>query len=322
MLFNSYYNISIKPKRKQSQNYYKPRLKANNLLSQKIQNSTSEFKQSKYINYTFSDKNNKYNHKNKSTQNFHKTINSTFNNKHRLIIVNDYLHKLQKSSNWANSLKCSKENSINYNSSKYFLNNTNSRNFNFMNNIGQEINFNNNYYNEETTNKDNISKISNNNSLKTFLNDNNGQTQSKNEPYDYFDIYKEKSIKFNEELKNLFKDSNISKNKIHLAINTTMPIFKRISILKQAKSSINRIKKGLMNSSSSFKTFLDDNNISKYNNYSLEKNKNVNEINYYNNKDYYYNNDISNKRPIILKYMPKPTLSVPKYININNIKVL
>ena len=324
MIFNSYCNINLKPRGKQSQNYYKPSLKANNILSQKLQNSfsTTKFKQSNYINYTFSDKN-KYNHKNKSTKNFHKQLNSTFNNKHRLIIVNDYLNKLQKSTNWANSLKFSKENSIsiNYNSSKNFFNNTNSRNF-----IGQEINFDNNYYNEEITNKDNISKISNNNSLKTFLNDNNGQRQSKNEPnepYDYIDIYKEKSMKFNEELKNLLKDKNLSKNKLHMAINTSMPIFKRINILKQAKSSINRIKKGIMNSSSSsFKTFLDENNISKYNNYSLEKDKNNNEIKYYFNKDYYYKNDISNKKPIIIKYLPKPKLTVPKFININSIKVL
>ena len=322
MFFNSQCNITIKPKGKQKQYYYKPILKPNNILSQKIQKnfSTTKFKQSNYINYTFSDKNNKHNHKNKSTKKYHKKFNSTFNNKHKLIIVNDYLNKLQKSSDWVNSLKCSKENSINYNSCKNFLNNTNSRNF--INNIGQEINFNNNYYNEEIINKDNISKISNNNSLKTFLNDNNGQTQSKNEPYDYMDLYKEKSMKLNEELKNLLKDNNLSKTKIHLVINTTMPIFKRINILKQAKSSINRIKKGMMNSSSSsFKTFLDENNISKYNNYFLEKNKNFNE-NYYSNKDYYYKNDISNKRPIIIKYLPKPKLSVPKFININSIKVL
>ena len=95
-----------------------------------------------------------------------------------------------------------------------------------------------------------------------------------------------------------------------------MPIFKRIKILKQAKNSINRIQKNIMNSSSSFKTFLDENNISRINNYSLEK-KNFNGINHYNIKDYNYN-DISNKRPIIIKYLPKPKLSVPKFIIINN----
>ena len=319
MFFDSYSHINIKPKRKQTQNfYYNPIIRAKNLLSQELQNNflTSKSKQNNYINYTFSDKKNKYIHNNKSTKNYHKKLNSGYSNKKKLTIVNDYFKKFQKtSSNWVNSLKLSKENNINYISSKNFSNNIFSRNI--INNISREFNINNNYYNEEIINKDNISKISNNMSLKTFLNDNNGQTQSKNEPYDNMDTLKEKSVKLNDEIKNLLENTNnISKIKIHSVINTSMPIFKRIKLLKQAKNSINRIQKNIMNSSSSFKTFLDENNISRINNYSLEKN-NFNGINHYNIKDYNYN-DISNKRPIIIKYLPKPKLSVPKFININN----
>ena len=97
-----------------------------------------------------------------------------------------------------------------------------------------------------------------------------------------------------------------------------MPILKRIKILKEAKSSISKMQKNKSNNSSSFKTFFEESNISKNNN-DYSKNKNIFENDFYKE---YYNNSIEKKKPIIIKYLPKPKLSVPKYININNINLV
>ena len=305
MLYNSYSNFHIKSKNSSSyksfnNNYSKTPLLNSNILSKALQNNylSSTSKQKNYINYTFLDKNKLNILKEKPNKKYHKkVINSHLNKRHKLTIVNDYLQSFQKtSSNWLNSLKLTKENNINYKGSR-----------NFNNNLDKETNFNyNNYFNEENTNRNNISKISNNLSYKTFLNENNGSTQTKIEPYEEIKMVGTGTI------------NDYSKVKIRSVINSSIPIFKKIKILKEVKSSINKFKRNnKFDSSSSFKTFYEESNTSKN---SLDKIKNIFEINNY--KDYYYNNNIENKRPIIIKYMPKPKLSVPKYVNVNSMKII
>lgn len=309
MFFNSYSNINLKNKRKYNELfnknfYYKTGALNNNSFSKPLENNimTSKPKKNNYINYTFSEKNYKLIHKNKSINFYHKLVNSKRNKKPKLTIVNDFFKSFQKSSNnWINSIQFSKKSNINYKSSRNIP----------KNDIMKESHFNSNYF-EEVTNRDNISRINNNNnSTKYFLNENIGETQSKIESYDFMDIYKEKYIKLNEELKNI---NIFSKRKINTQFNKHLPIFKRLKVLKEAKNSIDKIRKNKINSSSSSKAFFEESNISRLiNNYS-ERNR----INY---KDSYISN-ISSKKPIIIKYNPKPKLSVPKFININNIKDL
>ena len=308
MFYNPYSNFHIKSKKSSSNklihnNYSTTPLLNSNILTKALQNNylplTSRPKN--YINYTFLDKNKNYILKAKSSKTYHKkALQSHLNKRPKLTIVNDYLKSFQKtSSNWVNSLKLTKENNINFKASRNIDNNPNKEaNFNFNNY--------NNYFNEETTNRDNISKISNNLSYKTFLNENNGSTQTKIEPYEEMKIVGTGNI------------SDYSKVKIRSVINSSMPIFKKIKVLKEAKCSINKFKRNnKVNCSSSFKTFFEESNTSKN---SLDKIKNIFEINNY--KDYYYNNNIDNKRPIIIKYMPKPKLSVPKYSNVNSMKII
>lgn len=313
MLLNSYSKINIKSKKKQSQLFFhniysKTGPLTNNLLPKEFQSKflSSMAKKKNYINYTFSEKNSKYIPKTKSTKYyFKKSTNPNTNKKPRLNIINDYLKSFQKTSNnWKNSLIFSKESNFNYKSSRNIFNNTRKENY-----------FDKNYYNEEVNSKNNASKISNNFSFKTFLNENNNiSTQSKLEPYELMEVNKEKSEGNN-------NISNFSRLKIRSVIKSNLPIFKRIKILKEAKSSIDKMQKKKIYSTSSFKTFLEESSTSKYYNYSLEKHKNKNnfEINNYN--EYYINKGIDNKKPIIIKHIPKPKLIVPKFVNINNMKI-
>lgn len=319
MFFNSYSNNNILSKKMKSQKFFHNMndyadLLYKNSFSKTLKNnylSSSASKKNNYINYTFSDKNNKNIEKIISTNKNKKILvmPKKHNKKSKLTIVNDYFKSFHNSSNWSRSLKFSKESNINYKSIK-----------NIMNNMSRDSNSNNNIYNEELYNRNNISKISNNNiSMKNF----ESFLQSKNETNDLFDTYKERAKKENEELNNLI-NKNINKYhkiKVNSVLNYSVPIKKRISILKEAKSSIDKIKKNRVNSSSSFKGFFEESNHSKFNNYSTEKNKHYNDVSSYYFKDN-YENGIMNKRPIVIKYMPKPKLSVPKFINVNKIEIL
>ena len=310
MFLNSFSRSNIHQKGKQSSLpftniYTKTGLLTNNSLSKQL-NKTSKIKMINYIHYTFSEKTNKFIHRVKSSKKYQtKSFNTTMSNKQKLNIVNDYLKSFQKSFNWKNSLIFPKEKENKKKNSRNILYNTN-KELNYNNY------YNNNYYKEENLNKNNLSKISNNISFKSFLNDNNGSTQSKIEPYDFIQ-FNPKSYRNNTNNINSF-----SKLKIHSAINSSMPILKRIKILKEAKSSISKMQKNKSNNSSSFKTFFEESNISKNNN-DYSKNKKIFENDFYKE---YYNNSIEKKKPIIIKYLPKPKLSVPKYININNINLV
>ena len=307
MFFNSYSNINFKNKGKyrkiiNNHFYYKTGSLNNSLFSKILQNNilTAKPKQNNYVNYTFSEKKFKFLHNTKTTNIHKKVLNTKRNQRPKLTIVNDYFQSLQKATNnWRNSLKFSKESNINYKSSRNFG----------QNNIIKEINLynnNNNYNNEVLTNRDNISKFSHNNSTKSFLNENFGAYQSKN---DFLNIHKERYIKLIDELKII---NNFSKKKINSVFNKPIPICKKLKILKEAKNSIDKITKSRINSSSSFKALFEESNIS-----------NNNEIKSYHYKDYNGNiSNISSKKPVIIKYNPKPKLTVPKFVNINNIQVL
>lgn len=308
MFLSSHSKIVIHQKGKASQLpftniYSKTGLLSKNLISKPL-NKTSTSKKINYIHYTFSEKTNKLLHKAKSNKNHNKILfNSNLNTKPKLHIVNEYLKSFKKSLNLSNSTLFLKDKNNTTNSSLNKLYNTNKN---------KEINYNNynNIFNkEEFLNKNNISKISNSISFKSFLNDNNGSTHSKIEPYELIQLGP------NNSKNNTNNIHTFSKLKLRSVINSSIPIFKKINILKEAKISINQMQKNKFNNSSSYKTFFEESNISKYNN---NENKNIFENDFY--KEYYSNN-IYNKKPIIIKYFPKPKLSVPKYVNINNINL-
>ena len=95
--------------------------------------------------------------------------------------------------------------------------------------------------------------------------------------------------------------------------NSGIPINKRIKILKQAKYSINQMKKNSFNSFASYKSMF--NNDNKQNSYinSYMKNQRMKQIRTF--------KDISDRKPIIIKLLQKPKLTVPKFININKMKI-
>ena len=324
MILNSYLNCNPKYKRKQPHLLsYKSNINSNTLtkgliiktLNNKLfSNSTPKFKN--YINYTFSDKNHKFIHKTKSNTKFQINSYAQKHNKSiRDILESEYQKKGKKALNnisYFNSLKYAKEDNTNYKSTKYSISNKT---------------YNNDYYNEEVFNRDNLSKISNNISFKNidkFYNDNIKTIPSKLETNDFFEIT-ENLVKTNGEFKDFCKDNkyHINFNYNNFNINTmikfksSLPIFKRINILKEVKSSIDKIKKNKFNNSSSFKTMNDESYQSKINNFSSEKNKY--KISTYRFKNYH--DTMLNTKPKIIKHMPKPKLSVPKYNNINNIKI-
>jgi hypothetical protein len=322
MILNTYFNSNSKHKKKHPQllsykntnnsNTLTKSLLAKTLHNQLFSNSTPKFKN--YINYTFLDKNHKFIQKTKSSTKFQKNLYVPKHNKSiRDILENEYQKKGKKALNnliYFNSLKSAKEDNNNYKSKKY---------------SARIKTYNNDYYNEEVFNRDNLSKFSNKISFKNMdkcYTDNIKTVPSKLETNDFFEIT-ESSVKTNYEFGNLYKDNNYNINYNNFNINSmikfksSIPIFKRINILKEVKSSIDKIKKNKFNNSSSFKTMNDESLQSKINNYSSEKNKY--KISTYRYKN--YNDTLLNQKPIIIKHMPKPKLSVPKYNNINNIKI-
>lgn len=275
--------------------------------------STSKY----YINYTFSDKKNIFFHKGKITKNIqNKSLNSKINKNKNLIIVNDYLKKYNNSfNNWKNSLKLSKENNINYNYSK-------DNEIKIKYHQKKENPFYNGNNNEDVNNENlsKISKIFSSRNIENLLNDTAIQGfQSQKGSSDFLE-YNENSFRTNNNSKNISKDKIHMnyKNNLNSIIKSSLPIFKKINILKEVKSSLNKMKKNKFNNSSSFKTFYDDSNQSKNNNYSGEKNKL--EISTYRYKDYFSNN-ISNNKPVIIKHKNKPKLYAQQYNNLNNIQI-
>ena len=91
-----------------------------------------------------------------------------------------------------------------------------------------------------------------------------------------------------------------------------IPIGKRIKLLKEAKCSINQMKKNSFNSFSSYKSIFDDNNQNNYFDKSTIEKKKYKLIPF---------NNILDKKPIIIKHLEKPKLEVPKFININQINL-
>ena len=308
MFFNSYSNINLEKRNIVNKNILTKGRK-NNIFENSI------IKRKNYINYTFSDKNINYIKKANNSKKYKKKSMNLKNNKRlKVAIVNNYFKPLQKTTNnWTNSINNTKEGFTNYKNAKNII----------KNKFKENNEYNNKYYNEELLFLDNINKISNNNSIKANeMFDSIKTTPIKTESNKIFEMYKENSNKSNNKLDFLYKDNyqNNNKFKINSIFKSSLPIFKRINMLKDIKNSIDKIKKNNYNtsSSSSFKTIYYESNQSKFNNYSLEKNKY--EIRTYNYKGS-YKNDISNKKPVIIKHIPKPKLSVPKFKNINNIEI-
>ena len=94
---------------------------------------------------------------------------------------------------------------------------------------------------------------------------------------------------------------------------TAIPINKRIKMLKEAKYSITQMKKDSINSFNSYKTIFNYNDKQNTFNFASFRNQRLKYIKPY--------NDISDRKPIIIKHFPKPKLEVPKFININNMKI-
>ena len=90
-----------------------------------------------------------------------------------------------------------------------------------------------------------------------------------------------------------------------------IPIHSRIQMLKDAKNSLNQMQKNSFNSFLFYKSMSDEQQIS--HNFDSFRNSNLRQIKPY--------NDISDRKPIIIKHFPKPKLGVPKFININKMKI-
>ena len=90
-----------------------------------------------------------------------------------------------------------------------------------------------------------------------------------------------------------------------------IPIHSRIQMLKDAKNSLNQMQKNSFNSFLFYESMSDEQQIS--HNFDSFRNSNLRQIKPY--------NDISDRKPIIIKHFPKPKLGVPKFININKMKV-
>jgi hypothetical protein len=184
----------------------------------------------------------------------------------------------------------------------------------------------------------NIPKINyKGNSLKNFFNNKSYTERTYNSSYNKYQPYNNTFLqnKFNLLLKNDIKEnkgkeatlesnkednSNSSiaqfdkKNFMYkLNKNGNMPINKRIKMLKDFKYSINQMQKNSFNSFISYKSLFNYNDKQNSNNYPNFRNYKLKTIKPY--------NDISDRKPIIIKHFPKPKLGVPKFININKMNI-
>ena len=185
----------------------------------------------------------------------------------------------------------------------------------------------------------NIPKINyKGNSSKNFFNNKSYTERTYNSSYNKYQPYNNNSFlqnKFNLLLKNDIKEnkgkeatleSNKEDNSISsiaqfdkmnfkykLNKNGNMPINKRIKMLKDFKYSINQMQKNSFNSFISYKSLFNYNDKQNSNNYPNFRNYKLKTIKPY--------NDISDRKPIIIKHFPKPKLGVPKFININKMNI-
>ena len=90
-----------------------------------------------------------------------------------------------------------------------------------------------------------------------------------------------------------------------------IPIHSRIKMLKDAKNSINQMQKISFNSFLFFKSMNEDQQTSRV--FDSFRNSKLRQIKPY--------NDISDRKPMMIKHFPKPKLGVPKFININKMKI-
>ena len=168
--------------------------------------------------------------------------------------------------------------------------------------------FNNKSYTERTYNRnDNKYQSYNNNILQNkfnFLINDNKQKKAKEDT-----LESNKEDNSNSSIIQFNKMNFI--NKLNKKAN--MPIYKRIEMLKDFKYSINQMQKNSFNSFISYKSLFNYNNNQNSNNFATFRNYKLNTIKPY--------NDISDRKPIIIKHFPKPKLGVPKFININKMNI-
>ena len=218
----------------------------------------------------------------------------------------DYINNIARDRNYHTIKKNSNTFKIVNNSSNFYLrkNKENVSTHNMINNMNYKEK---NYYEKNKTNQ------SKNN---LFLQKFNKYT---------YDIKQDKQQLLSKTKQDiLYIENKVEQNKmpkieklnfIHkLNKNLGIPINRRIKILKQAKYSINQMKKNSFNSFGSYKSMFNNDNKKNVFINSFMKNQRMKQIKTF--------KDISDRKPVIVKLLQKPKLTVPKFININKIKIL
>jgi len=199
------------------------------------------------------------------------SLNNRSNNGNiKIKIVNDYLKRLKKQNSLNSSLYYDSNNKYNTERTHYF--------------------YHQNHY-ENNSNNDHIFMKKFNQLMKDINQDKEDLPEIKKD--DNFRVLKFGSLN---------SINNIKKN-------SSIPIGRRINMLKEAKYSINKMKKDIVNTNSfsSFNSIFDNTN--KINSLQLSsfRNPKIKVIKSY--------KDLSNQKPIMIKHLKKPKLNVPKFIN-------
>ena len=282
----------------------------NNLINIKRRNSQKSIKIINDYPYKLSKSLLKKNQSNKSFNSFsYKTYKPNQNNYINYTVLENkqkenYISKTSRESNDSIIKKKSKEFRI---VNDYLMN---IPKINYKGNSMKNF-FNNKSYTERTYNNNNSKyqsyKLYNNNIFQNKFNLLINDTKQNKE--------KEETVESNKE--DISNSSITQFNKINfmhkLNKKANMPINKRIKMLKDFKYSINQMQKNSFNSFISYKSLFNYNNNQNSNNFAYFRNSKLKTIKPY--------NDISDRKPIIIKHFSKPKLGVPKFININKMNI-
>jgi hypothetical protein len=207
----------------------------------------------------------------------------------KLMLINDYVKKTKNTPNaWSVSLKFSKENTFNVKGEKdRLLESSYLSNKDYTDGNTMSLKCDNELYYNEFFRK----------SLKNY--DTN------------FEEFKNRFVKPSEDIKTLCQ-----KIKHPLKFNSGIPIDNKIKMLKERKNSIDKIIKNKSSSTlCSTKSIFGEESDKKF---ILELGQNFfKSISYKDNNKYYLNRN----KPVVIKYMAKPKLNVPKFKNVNNINI-
>ena len=237
-------------------------------------------------------------------------------------IINDYPNKLSKfslpknksvklfSSSSFKTYKPNQNNYINYTA----LDNTEKENY--LNKLSKKRN---NFLIKKRSQQfrivnDYLIKLHKNNAISKSSKDMFNYKYSEEKAYNSNDKFKPESRNIYETDKgNNYTNSNYDFfNSIReLNKKSGIPIHSRIKMLKDAKNSINQMQKISFNSFLFFKSMNEDQQTSRV--FDSFRNSKLRQIKPY--------NDISDRKPMMIKHFPKPKLGVPKFININKMKI-